>query len=61
MLGKIDLGGAEVASRRTLGLTKEGETSAEEAPRLILQAGAHLSMQTLSWIDVIRKKHGYLK
>eukprot|EP00981_Chlorochromonas_danica_P007648 scaffold1830_cov227-Ochromonas_danica.AAC.1 len=62
--GKIDLGGAEVASRRTLGLTKENDTSAahdHDAPHLILQAGARLSMQTLSWIDVIRKKHGYLK
>jgi hypothetical protein len=46
--GKIDLKGAEQA--KTL-------TSID--PSLQLIAKDHISVQTMSWIEVIRRKHGF--
>lgn len=52
--GKIDLRGAEAAALKAT----DGST-ADEVPELRLLGGAGVSVEALSWMDVIKRKHGF--
>ena len=65
LLGKIDLRGAEMQSMNTL--LSEAGAEADSLPLksipaadISFTAGTMIKLETLSWMESIRRKHGFL-